>query len=139
MNKFKLTIEYDYDFLLIGIACHEKDYRVVWSINTHLKTDLKKADDLKIEQKKKTPIQQFSFYEYIDEEFYREFFLIANRSEGGMLVPEQKQVDYFLMVKGSLKSEEKIMFMQQLKKINIVLAAYDINPANLLSKQNLLF
>ena len=31
--KYTLLEEYDYDFTLIGISCHAKDYRICWSIN----------------------------------------------------------------------------------------------------------
>lgn len=139
MNKFKLTIEYDYDFVLVGISCHEKDYRLAWSINDKLKTELRKAEDLKIELKKNTTPTQFPFYEFIDEEAFREYFLIGNRGGKGLLIPEQKQVDYFLMIRGTCNSTDKSSLLKQLKDINIVLAAYDINPNGLDSKQNLLF
>jgi hypothetical protein len=139
MNKFKLTIEYDYDFTLVGISCHEKDYRIAWALNNKLKTELKKTEDLKIELKKNTSPTLFPFYEYIDEEAFREYFLIGNRGGKGMLIPEQKQVDYFLMIRGSYTDADKNNLLKQLKDINIVLAAYDIDANQLDSKQNLLF
>lgn len=139
MNKFKLTIEYDYDFALVGISCHEKDYRIAWAINTKLKIELRKAEDLKIELKKNTSPTLFPFYEFIDEEGFREYFLIGNRGGKGLLIPEQKQVDYFLMIRGTYNDADKISLLKQLKDINIVLAAYDIDANKLDSKQNLLF
>lgn len=139
MNKFKLTIEYDYDFTLVGISCHEKDYRIAWALNNKLRTDLRKAEDLKIELKKNISPTLFPFYEFIDEELFREFFLLSNRGGKGLLIPEQKQVDYFLMVKGNFSPADKNSLLKQVKDINIVLAAYDIDPNSLDSKQNLLF
>lgn len=139
MNKYKLNIEYDYDFTLIGISCHEKDYRIAWALNNKLNIDLKKTDDLKIELKKNISPTLFPFYEFIDEESYREYFLIGNRGNGGMLIPEQKQVDYFLMLRGNIDTDTKSSLLKQLKDTNIVLAAYDIKPNTLESKQNLLF
>lgn len=139
MNKFKLTIEYDYDFTLIGISCHEKDYRLAWALNNKLQTELQKSNDLKIEFKKNNVSNSFTFYEYIDEDLYREYYLIGNRGSGALLIPEQKQVDYFLMVKGNFNASDKTNLLKQLKDINIVLAAYDVNINSLDSKQNLLF
>ncbi len=140
MNKFKLTVEYDYDFALVGIACHEKDYRIAWAINNKLKIELRKAEDLKIELKKNTSATLFPFYEFIDEESFREYFLIGNRGGKGLLIPEQKQADYFLMIRGgTLNDADKTGLLKQLKDTNIVLAAYDIDANGLDSKQNLLF
>lgn len=140
MNKFKLNIEYDYDFTLVGIACHEKDYRIAWALNNKLKIELKKTEDLRIELKKNTSPTLFPFYEFIDDETFREYFLIGNRGGKGLLIPEQKQVDYFLMIRGNtLSTADKGSLLKQLKDTNIVLAAYDIDANNLDSKQNLLF
>lgn len=139
MNKFKLEIEYDYDFVLIGIASHEKDYRICWAINNKLGFDLKKTEDLEIKDKKQTESSMFSMYMYENTEQYSEYYVIANRSANGLLVPEQKQVDYFLMIRGTVTDEQVEDIIKQLREVNLVLTAYEIDPNQLRSKQNLLF
>lgn len=139
MNKFKLEIEYNYDFALIGIASHEKDYRICWAINNKLGFDLKKTDDLEIKDKKQTDATFFSLYLYENEEQYSEYYIISNRSSNGMLIPEQKQVDYFLMIRGSVTEEQVSKIVKLLRELSMVLTAYEIDPNQLRSKQNLLF
>ena len=34
--KYYLDDTYEYDFLLLGISCHERDYRVSWALNQKL-------------------------------------------------------------------------------------------------------
>jgi hypothetical protein len=139
VNKFKLEIEYDYDFVLIGICSHEKDYRICWAINNKLGFDLKKTEDLEIKDKKQAENTVFSLYTYENPEQYSEYFVIANRNSSGYLIPEQKQADYFLMVRGSLTDEQVSEIVKQLRELTMVLTAYEIDPNQLRSKQNLLF
>ena len=42
--KYTLLEEYDYDFTLIGISCHAKDYRICWSINQRFGYDFEKQE-----------------------------------------------------------------------------------------------
>ena len=139
VNKFKLEIEYDYDFVLIGICSHEKDYRVCWALNNKLGFDLRKTEELEIKEKKLAEPSLFSMYVYENPEQYMEYYVIANRSVNGMLVPEQKQADYFLLVKGTVTDEQVENLVGQLREVSIVLTAYEIDPSQLRSKQNLLF
>ena len=42
--KYTLEEEYEYDFRLIGISCHEKDYRICWGLNNRLHLSLAKEE-----------------------------------------------------------------------------------------------
>lgn len=139
MTKFSLDIEYDYSFVLFGISCHEKDYRISWAINKQLGIGLQKENDLEIKEKKQKENFLYPVYSFNSEVQYWEYFLIANRNTQGLLIPEQKQSDYFLKISGNVIHEQKQKILQDLKGINIILTAYEINPESLKSKQNLLF
>src|SRR3954466_9882740 len=107
MAKLVLNIEYDFDFTLIGISCHEKDYRLSWTINNKLGIDLSKEKDLEIDVKKHKEPMIHSFFAFEEEDQFKQFYLINNRGTKGLLVPEQKQADYFLMIKGTISADEK--------------------------------
>ncbi|MCB0381697.1 MAG: IPExxxVDY family protein, partial [Flavobacteriales bacterium] len=62
MSKIILSLEEDYDFALLGISCHTKDYRLCWELNKVLNFDLVRSTDLEIN---KTTINKSSFYEFI--------------------------------------------------------------------------
>ncbi|MCO6500373.1 MAG: IPExxxVDY family protein [Vicingus serpentipes] len=137
MSKTLLTLDDDYDFGLIGISCHAKDYRICWEINKTLKTDLVRGNDYEI--KRKNEISTHSFYDFYDETNQTELYLIANKGEKGFLIPEQKTTDFFLLLKGNITNHLIDDLLTKLNGLNLVIAAFNINPENLKSKQNLLF
>ena len=137
MSKLVLTFEEDYDFSLIGISCHSKDYRLCWELNKALSIDMIRTADLEISKKDK--ISAFSFYEFIDEANYLEFYLISNRGNSGYIVPEQKTMDFFLMVKGNISDNHTKECIAKINSLSLVLTSFNVDPNQLKSKQNLLF
>lgn len=137
MSKILLSLEEDYDFSLIGISCHSKDYRLCWELNKALKVSLIRAGDYEITKKKE--ISQHAFYEYFDDENHLEFYLIGNKGSKGNLITEQKTTDFFLLLKGSLMDYQLNEFTSKINALNLVLTAFKIDPESLKSKQNLLF
>ena len=137
MSKTLLTLADDYDFKLIGISCHAKDYRICWELNNTLKIDFIRGSDYEIS--KKDELRNFTFYEYNDEVNYLDFYLIANKGNKGYLISEQKSIDFFLLLKGSVTDDHLTNFIIKVKALKIVLTAFNINPESLKSKQNFLF
>ena len=103
MSKFTLNIEEDYDFSLIGISCHAKDYRLCYELNKTLEIDLVRGEDLDIDSKNSKA--NYALFEFVDEENFMDYYLISNRSSKGFLIPEQKSTDFFLLLKGASNDE----------------------------------
>lgn len=164
MAKHTLEIEYDYDFVLIGISSHEKDYRFCWALNNKLNLELVKQDSLEIKGKKQTTPSYFSFFTFDDADQFTEYSVLANfseskslttaentlfetagkpkdggQSENEFLIPEHKQMNYFFVIRGELENEEVDELIKQIKEIDIVLTAVRIDAKSLKSKQNLIF
>jgi hypothetical protein len=137
MSKILLNLEEDYSFLLIGISCHTKDYRLCWELNKVLNFDLVRTNDLEISTKKKE-IDSYSFYEFIDAENYLDYYLISNRGNNTYLIPEQKTVDFFLMINGNLSKQNLQILLNNINSLSLVLTSFTIDPNQLKSKQNLL-
>jgi hypothetical protein len=135
MGKITLELEEDFDFKLFGISCHSKDYRLSFELDKSLAFDFIKEENLEI--KLKEGFAEFSFYSYIDEENYTEYFLLSNRGTMGYLVPEEKLSDYFLLIKGSVNNEIEIL--KKINEVKLVLKAYTIKVEELKSKRNLIF
>lgn len=135
--KLKLGFEFDYDFTLFGISCHEREHRICWSLNNALSFQFRKSEDLEISSKKQEETSRFSLFEY--EEDFTHYFLLSNRNASGHLVPEQKQADYLVMVRGNLPDERKAELLASLRKAELVLAAFEIDVEQLRSKQKLIF
>ena len=133
MSKTRLQFEYDYEFCLVGIVCHEKDYRLCWTLNNLFGIKLAKTDDHPTEH------SQHSMFAFNQEVLFRDYYLIANRGKDGMLIEEHKQMDYFFIIKGSVEEEEARQLVEQIKKADVIGGAYSIDVPSLKSKHNLVF
>lgn len=139
MAKTVLTVEFDFDFWLIGISSHLRDYRISWALNKALGIELKKEKDYEIELKKQEESQFFSHYSYMCEETQRSYHLFANKCPTGLLLPEIKHADYLLMLDGNFNEqniEELCKLVRETEQINTV---FNIDVETLKSKKNLIF
>ncbi|MCW8898464.1 MAG: IPExxxVDY family protein [Flavobacteriales bacterium] len=137
MSKLTFSLENEYDFELIGISCHSRDYRICWSLNNMLKTNFKRTEDYEI--LKRNENIAFPFFEYIDEANNIEYYVIANKSSEGYLISEKQSTDYFLLLKGSITNQFVDTLAKKIKEIDVVIIAHRIDVNELKSKQNLLF
>jgi hypothetical protein len=162
MPKLVLDIEEDFEFVLIGIASHAKDYHLCWAINNILQYDFTVQPLLEI-FRKKSEASHFSIYTYTNEEEFRDYTLISNLSEdknvitventlfsnvtndesnhgeNDFLIPELKNMDYFFIIRGEIREEEVEQQIQKIKELEMVLTAQKLNPHELKSKKNLIF
>ncbi|MEO9532417.1 MAG: IPExxxVDY family protein [Crocinitomicaceae bacterium] len=138
MKKYKLLLEDDYDFDLIGICSSHSDYRLVWGINNCIGTQLSKEDDFSIIEKKNGE-HLHSFYSYYDEEEHIEYYLVKNVSNNYQrLIPEKDQIDFFLIIKNNLAVDINDL-ITRLKENESILTAFSFIPGELKSKGNLIF
>lgn len=139
MSKYELEDDYDYDFNVLGISCHEKDYRICWAINQILEISLQKEEkDIEVIMKKSNRYSlhaMFTFYDVDNEIDYR---LIANRSTMGFLVPEKQQADYLFLISDNYQVNFA-KTINTIKLIPFVLTAFEIDVNSLKSKENLIF
>lgn len=138
MAKYKLLLEDDYDFDLIGICSSHSDYRLVWGINNSIKIKLAKEADFSILEKKNGE-HLHSFYSYYDEEEHIEYYLVKNVSNNYQrLIPEKDQIDFFLIIRNNLTLDINDL-INRLKEIESILTAFSFIPSELKSKGNLIF
>lgn len=137
MAKLTLELEADYKFDLIGICCHIKDYRLSWEINQGLTLSLSKETNFEVSQNGE--LQSHAFYSYLDKDNLIDYFLISNRSNKGVLIPEENNCDYFMIIKGARKEQEVKELLQKIAALKHVLKSYTIEVEELKSKHNLLF
>lgn len=152
MAKTKLLLEYDYDFLLIGIIARVPDYKLVWSLNKSLEIELSKENDMELpsfvkeqsagltlgfEDSPEKP--QFSFYRFDNEDAHLFYTLISNRSKTSLLIKEEQSVDFFLIIGGMYDEIDVDQLLDKIRGDKMVMTAFEIDPNTLKSKQNLLF
>jgi hypothetical protein len=162
LGKHTLEIQYDYDFVLIGISSHEKDYRLCWALNNKFGLELIKVDSLEIKGKKQETPSFFSLFTYDHPENFLEYTVVANLSESKsgsimetdlfgsqikahshneneFLIPEHKQLNYFFVVKGEVDEQAAQQMVKKIKEIDLILTAIPIDVSQLKSKHNLVF
>lgn len=139
MNKLTLKYELDIDFNLVAITCPLKDYRLCYYINKVTGLDLHKIDDHEIWQDAQ---QTFYFGRYNHEDMNNEtsYYLLNNKGiEGGILIPEMKVTDFFLLVKNAIDEELLEWQIDQINNLKDVVVASEIDPHKLKSRENLVF
>lgn len=134
----KISEEVKFDFALLGIICHHRDYRLCMSLNNKLEINLSKQDEYVIFNNKRMEDQSFSFYEYVNEEEDR-YNLISNKSLKGFLLPEQNQMDYLFLIRYVRMEIDETEILIKLKQIPIILGAYKLDTSKLKSRENLVF
>jgi len=133
-----LNIEADYSFKLLGIVSSENDYTITWVINKALNIHLTKQNELEIVDKKTKTSAEFSRFSFNDEIQDITYTLISNKSDKGILIKEQSQIDFFLKIEAKTDSLSDD-YLKKIKTNKEVLAIFDISPTNLKSGYNLHF
>lgn len=165
MAKQTLEIEYDFNFMLFAISCHEPDYKVCYALNQVLNLGLIREDDIELKNKKQEDNLLFSFYGYEDESEYLEYNLVSNKSynsvkaienaktaqadlfgetdananaQKGYLVPELSNADFLLIVRAEYDADLAEEIENKIKQLSFVLKVQVIDVEDLPSKKNLI-
>ncbi len=138
MNKKFLKKELDLDFYLLSITSALKDYQIAFLVNKQLNINFKKIDDLVIETFSGKE-NYFSLYHYKNL-MEKDFYFIGNKSvDGGILIPEMRETNYFFMLKNFYDKDDINLFIHKMKTIKEVQMIVKIDPKKLKSKENLIF
>ena len=148
-----LTLDLEDDYALIGIHSTEEDYRMAFLLNKHLNTRLtrfKHALDFK------DSTAEFPLFEYKDVKNYINYYLINNQhlqhinnpnstvlfedeNTVTYLIPEKKNIDFFLKIEGCNDAKVIEKLVEKLNKIEQIITSYSLDPASLKSKDHLIF
>jgi hypothetical protein len=148
-----LTLDLKDDYSLIGIHSTEEDYRIAYLLNKNLNTRLTRFEQC-LDFKDSTA--EFPLFEYKDEKTFINYYLINNKHLqfvnnhdnevlfGGndtvsYLIPEKKNVDFFLKIEGCNSDAFIENLVENLKKINQIITSYPLDPTTLKSRDHLIF
>lgn len=149
-----IDFEFDHDYTLIGIHSILDDYRIAYFLNNNLNIQLRRfKDDLDFHFRNCS----FPLFKFEDESAFTSWSLISNKhvfTENVMadgsnlfpeetkisyLIPEKKQIDYFIKINGLKDDAELSTTLFNINKINHIMASYAIDPMDLKSRDNLIF
>jgi hypothetical protein len=138
MSRIRLEIEESFDFRILGISCHEKDYRLVWALNQHAGFRLERRDDLKLEAARGKPLL-FPFFEHVDEEQFKTYQLLANRFGNHTFLPELPNIDFLFFIRGDADDTEVESILERIHRVEFVVLASELDISKIRQKENLLF
>jgi hypothetical protein len=136
-KTFTLDFQEEYDFLLLGVFCSYRDYRLCYELNKTLDLRLERMDDLELKLEKKGSTGLFPVFHFMNTDG-EHFFLISNKGSNGLFVPELKQVDFFVLVKEFSRYTNADDLLKAIGKIEIVSSIIELEPTKLKSADNFL-
>ena len=120
-TRFTLKPLQELDFTVLAINSHTKGYKLCWNINKTLQAAFEKKEDHNIQDE-----LWFARYSYICDEGV-EYNLLANRSKQGYLIPNQKSINYFLIIENDCWKKDKQEFISNLSKIKDILLVFELD------------
>ena len=112
--KYRLSGNSDEGYEIMGIFCHEKDYKLAFLFNDTLDFSFKKFKNL---SRFFNPIEEtieFSLYYWYDEMNRIGYHLISNRSQNIFLISEKNKIVYILISKAE---SSRIHLAERLKPL----------------------
>ena len=142
------------EYALIGIHTTLEDYKLAYLLNQYLKISFKKAN-FNLDFENKNNNASFSIFEYTNLQYDFDWFLISNSIKedkatisNGLplftetktyLIPEKKNIDFFLKISGDVEPELVTETIQKIKGVNQIITSYQIDKNSLKSKDFLIF
>lgn len=122
----RLKIDSDADAFVIAISCHQKSIKFAWEVNRALKCELQATqeypDNIYFIQK----LDGHAYFNWTNPSERFTLHLISNHGEKSLLVPSQKQIDYFLVVTGFYEELNFEDALKKIKQIESVLTAFPV-------------
>jgi hypothetical protein len=120
-TRFILKRAKELDFSILAINSHIKAYKLCWSINKSLQLNFEKNKDHSIKEE-----LWFARYTCVCDDNI-EYTLLANRSKNGYLIPSEKSVNFFLLIKNDYWQQEKTEFIRKLRDIEDILLIFEVD------------
>ena len=99
-----------------------------------LELNLVREKDYEVTISKRMHPALFSFFKFENEE-QDLYYVFENKGQHSLLIQEQKQIDYFLMIRESFQRQNISELVNTIKQIPVVLGAYAIDPRSLKSRE----
>lgn len=140
IKKAKLVIEPTFDFELLGLVSPVKDYKMAWLINKELNLSLSKAEDLILEFVATPRLEISQYFLSLPYGFIQ---LLKNKAlnsslQLAYLVPELRNLDYFLLLQDQTEQTNIITFAEQLSKNPMIQSVVRLDINKIKSRENLL-
>lgn len=158
-HKMVLEDVVDQAYKLIAIHSSVEEYKLAFLLNKYLRLRLSRSRK-DIDLNKNSQQSFFILYKFYDPSDYTSYYLTSNRSvkqnvkavnSGSLfgeeeisvntvfLLPEFSKVDFFLKLTCEQEFFMEDVLLEELQKIPQISTAYNVDPDNIKSKENLIF
>lgn len=140
MNKQLWQDTFNVDFQLLAIASSLPDFQMAWHINEHTNFSLKRAKDHYVELKKGYFLNTSCFQHQTDNISIKLLKNKLNESAApqAYLIPEMKNIDYFLLIQDDTEELEILNVKSTLSEIKNVILIQILDANQLKSVVNLM-
>jgi hypothetical protein len=80
----------------------------------------------------------YSFYFCRNDDSMNVFYLLGNRGQDTILLPDLKQTDFLLLIEGQVKKIHKERLLDQIKGIQNVLTAFEVRFETIKNHESML-
>ena len=120
-THYTLECDQEYEFVVLAINSHSKAYKLCWNLNNTLSLNFEMTDEHSISD-------ELLFTRYKTKtENGSQINLLSNRTKKGYLIPSQKSVNYFLVIKDECWCDTKESFLSKLRAINDILLVFELD------------
>jgi hypothetical protein len=88
--------------------------------------------------RKKDDFRGFSFYSCPDENGFYHYYILGNRSEESILIPEFRQIDFLFIIEGPVRKPWKETILKGIRVIPNVIMAFEISSESIRNIDSLL-
>ena len=120
MKTLRFNEDFELDFLILGINSHIKLYKLCWEINKKLHTSFVKNKNHTTNNN-----QEFERFSYKNKNSEITYNIISNVSTTGYLEPNNKSINYFMIVQGEIYNTQKTI--ERLSQIEDILLVFELN------------
>jgi hypothetical protein len=127
--KINLSLDTDKskEFIVIGIACHLKEYKFCWLLNNTLEINLGRINDYHVKSGGKNETKNiFPVFYYEEPSRQEQYFLIGNHGESGSLI-QRTEINYLLFIQDLAVRGGTASLLEKIKKTSQVLTAFQIS------------
>lgn len=136
MAKLKLEMDPDPEVTIIGVSSHVNDYRLCWSLNRALGLTMSRCGT-DIEETIDGRRTSYPVFAHVNVELEGRYLLVNNHGTDGILLKDQRQADFFLVVDNTLAEHEPEL-LERVRNAEFVLTAFNLPFARIRAGHKLL-
>ena len=126
MANKRLDVETESEAFVLAISCHQKSVRMAWEINRVLRCELEAQTKPDESIYFLDSLKGQAYFAWHDPSERFTIHLVSNQGENQLLVPQLKEIDYFLIITGLYRELDFESGTKKIRSIESVLTAFPI-------------